>query len=230
MWQLLSCVLAGCLAAVQPASPGPLRLLFIGNSLTYTNDLPALVAALGRANGRAVLYEQVAGPNLALEDHWQQGEARHAIARGVWDVVVLQQGPSALPESRTQLVSYARRFATEIRKAGATPALLMVWPSRARRGDFPGVSRSYTAAADAVEGILLPVGEAWREAWRRESRLPLYGPDGFHPSALGTHLAALVIYEALTGQAAASAAGAGVTEEQLAVLHAAARAVLSRRR
>ena len=30
--------------------------------------------------------------------------------------------------------------------------------------------------------------------------LPLYGPDGFHPSPLGTYLAALVVDAGLTGQ------------------------------
>jgi hypothetical protein len=27
----------------------------------------------------------------------------------------------------------------------------------------------------------------------------LYGPDGFHPAPLGTYLAALVVYEGITG-------------------------------
>ena len=31
-------------------------------------------------------------------------------------------------------------------------------------------------------------------------RLPLYGPDGFHPSPLGTYLTALVVLAGLTDQ------------------------------
>lgn len=46
---------------------------------------------------------------------------------------------------------------------------------------------------------LLPVAAAWRTAWRRDPSLELYGPDGFHPSELGTALAALVVYAGLTG-------------------------------
>jgi len=46
----------------------------------------------------------------------------------------------------------------------------------------------------------LPAGEAWRAAWRRDSTLALYGPDAFHPSILGTYVAALVIYGGLTGR------------------------------
>ena len=42
--------------------------------------------------------------------------------------------------------------------------------------------------------MLMPVGEAWRGAWRQNPDAPLYGPDGFHPTPTGTYLAALVIY------------------------------------
>ena len=191
------------LAMLLVAQPQPLRILFIGNSLTYANDLPALVCGLARSAGRQAVCESVAKPDYSLEDHWNGRDARAAIARG-WDVVVLQQGPSALPESRRLLIAYAKRFAAEIRKAGARPALYMVWPSQTRRGDFPGVSQSYAAAAKAVDGLLLPVGDAWRAAWLADATLPLYASDGLHPSASGTYLAALVIYAQLFGAPAPS--------------------------
>jgi len=75
----------------------------------------------------------------------------------------------------------------------------MVWPSEARSFDFPGVSSSYADAADLVGGLLFPAGEAWLDAWADDEALGLYGPDRFHPSPLGTYLAALVMYEQLTG-------------------------------
>jgi hypothetical protein len=178
---------------------GPTRVLFVGNSLTTTNDLPSRVCDLSLAAGDAWDTSVVAYPSYSLEDHWQRGDAARVIERGAWKFVVLQQGPSALPESRVLLVDYARRFDKEARAAGARTALYMVWPSLARRGDFPGVSQSYGAAASSVGGLLLPVGDAWRAAWREDARLPLYGEDGFHPSLLGTALGAVVIYEHLSG-------------------------------
>ncbi len=93
---LRSLVLA-LLAVTQPAVPT--RILFIGNSLTYSNDLPAMVCAMARAASRNAVCESVTKPDYSLEDHWQERDARRAVARG-WDFVVLQQGPSALPESR----------------------------------------------------------------------------------------------------------------------------------
>ena len=145
-----------------------------------------MVEALARAAGTvAVETTAVTASNFSLEDHWNQGNARAAIARGGWSAVILQQGPSALPESRVLLRDYSKRFAAEAQKAGARPALYMVWPSQARARDFDDVSRSYTLAARDVAGLLLPAGDAWREAWRRDPSLALYGSDGFHPSGLG---------------------------------------------
>jgi hypothetical protein len=177
---------------------GELRVLFIGNSLTYSNDLPAIVEALAAASKqKRFIYKSIAFPDFGLQEQWERGEARKAIAREKWDVVVLQQGPSALEESRQILLEYTRRFDQEIRASGARTALYMVWPSEARFKDFERVIESYRLAADEVKGMLFPVGRAWREAWKRDAKMALYSGDRFHPSVAGSYLAALVIYEKL---------------------------------
>ncbi|HYH83784.1 MAG TPA: hypothetical protein VEX86_28590 [Longimicrobium sp.] len=172
-------------------------VLFIGNSLTYFNQLPEMVRALALAAGDTLRVGMVANPDWSLEDHWNGGAARSAIQQRGWEAVVLQQGPSALPESRVLLIEYTRRFAGEIRAAGGTPALYAVWPSYPRFGDFDRASESYRLAAEEVDGTLLPAGEAWRAAWRAEPGLALYSADGLHPSLTGTYAAALVIYAKL---------------------------------
>jgi hypothetical protein len=163
------------------------------------NDLPGLVSALARASGaRPVATESVSRPGYGLQDHWVSEATRRALAKGGWDVVVLQQGPSAT-EGRPSLLEYSARFAAEARRLGARTALYMVWPSRARARDFDGVSDSYRMASEATGAILLPAGDAWRIAWAEDPDLALYGPDGFHPSPAGSYLAALVILQGLTG-------------------------------
>ena len=119
--------------------------------------------------------------NFSLEDHWNQGSARATVAKGNWSFVVLQQGPSALPESRVLLREYARRFAGEARKTGARTALYMVWPAKARSRDFDAVSESYALAARDVDGVLIPAGDAWREVWRRDPGTALYGERRLSP-------------------------------------------------
>lgn len=62
------------------------------------------------------------------------------------------------------------------------------------------MSTAYQLAASAAHGVVLPAGEAWRAAWVTDSGLPLYGPDDFHPSPMGTFLAAMEIYDRLSGR------------------------------
>ena len=76
----------------------------------------------------------------------------------------------------------------------------MVWPAKSRFFDYDGVLDSYKTATELVDGLFLPAGEAWRVAWNYDSELMLYGPDQFHPSALGTYLAALVMYQKFSGR------------------------------
>lgn len=214
----------GCAGGSSPslASPpasapaGAPRVLFVGNSLTEGHALPAMVAALASASGQPLAVEAVTFGGFSLEDHWNQGDARRAIARGGWRFVVLQQGPSSLPASRTNLVEWTRRFGEEIRRAGARPALYSVWPESARASAFADVTRSYFEAAASVDGLFLPAGEAWRAASRRSPALELYGPDGFHPTPRGTYLAALLITAQLLARSpvglASDVGGGGVPD------------------
>jgi hypothetical protein len=161
--------------------------------------MPAMVEALAASQKKRFVHQSVVFPNFSLQDHWEKGDAQRAIASAKWNFVVLQQGPSALEDSRQSLLDYTRRFAKLIRDAGATPALYMVWPSKARFRDFDRVVESYALAAREVKVIVLPVGAAWQQAWKLDPKLPLYGEDQFHPSPAGSYLAALVIYAKLFG-------------------------------
>jgi hypothetical protein len=185
-------------SAATPPDEQPLRVLFIGNSQTSTNNLPAFVAELARVTRREkIQFRAIAPSAVTLAGHWFTQAAVRAIEDGRWDAVVLQQGPSVLPDSRATLCYYAKEFADEARAVGATPYLLMVWP---RRGNAVGeVISSYAAAATAAEATLLPAGAAWDAALRRMPSLALYRWDGIHPNRLGTYLAALTVYAGLRG-------------------------------
>lgn len=196
---LLLAVATSCGSTSPRPGPDPdLRILFIGNSLTYVNDLPLIVEALadsvpGLTPGERLAPTMAAFPDYALEDHWANGTAVRAINQGKWSVVVLQQGSSALDESRVNLREWTRKFDERIRAVGARTAMYAVWPLASRQFDFDRVNESYTLAATDVSGMLFPVGEAWRAAWRRDPNLELYAPDGLHPSIRGSYIGALVI-------------------------------------
>jgi phage tail protein X len=200
------CLLAatlGCLGTTEPSTvtlPGRdgRPVLFIGNSLTYYNDLPLIVEALadsvpGLAPQERLAVSMAAYPDFGLAEHWQDGTALQALERNTWNTVVLQQGSSALDESRVILREFTKRFDAKVKAAGARTALYAVWPSAARQFDFDRVNESYTLAASDVNAMLFPVGEAWRAAWRRDANMALYSPDGLHPTVRGSYVGALVI-------------------------------------
>ena len=213
-------------------------VLFIGNSLTYWNDLPLIVQALAdSAGGQSLAVMVVAFPDYNLDDHRAEGTALRAIGRGGWEVVVLQQGPSSLAENRAQLRASVGALNGEIRGVSATPALYSVWPSASRREDFDRAIESYALAAQDVNGLLFPVAAAWLAAWRRDSLLALYSADGLHPSVAGSYLAALVMYGVLFDRSPVglpprvrlvSGGQLGVTPEVAGVLQAAAAEALGR--
>lgn len=189
-----------CLPAAANSSPSaakpPLRVLFIGNSLTSWHNLPGYVASLAKRSGDSTFrYRMIAPPAVGLEDHWRIQRTRRALAEQRWDVVVMQQGPSAEPASRVHLCTWTKRFADLARSRGARPRLLMVWS--AGRFGLQEVIDSYAAAAAAADAPALPAGVAWAAAWKRKPGLALHARDGLHPSRLGTYLAALVVYAGL---------------------------------
>ncbi|HUP90545.1 MAG TPA: hypothetical protein VM100_14395 [Longimicrobiales bacterium] len=160
--------------------------------------MPATFAAIAAQANVRVVAQSVALPNLALIDHVKgESNALAVLRAGKWDYVVLQQGPTSEGPSpgRDTLILATQMLDTEIRKNGARTALYMVWPTRERLAYFDNVRDAYKAAADTVHGLLIPVGEAWRIAWKADSTLALYSADDFHPSPSGTRLAALVMAE-----------------------------------
>lgn len=195
-------VTVGCLHSAPPTEPFEAHekhVLFVGNSLTYVNDLPGVFQDLAIAGGYDVGVTTLANPNVALIDYISDPGAMALIGRGTWDFVVLQQGTTSVPICRDTLVLAARIMDPYIRRGGGVPALMMSWPSADRRAVFPNVHDSYALAAQSIDGLFLPVGDAWLEAWKENPGQPLYSGDGYHPSQAGTYLAALVIYEKLTG-------------------------------
>jgi hypothetical protein len=213
-----------------PVSEGGTRVLFVGNSLTYTNNLPAMYLALARLAGYDSIQTSVAAfPNFALEDHWAEGSARRSLAQGRWTYVIMQQGSSALPSSQVNLRTWATQFAAPIRAAGAVPVMFMVWPTTDVLGNFPAVLTSYRDAAWAIDGIFAPAGDGWTAHGDLSA---LYSGDGLHPSIRGTYIAAVVLLERTLGirpsQLPGTIPGASVAESEVRALQRAAQVALDR--
>lgn len=179
------------LAPVLLAQNGTMRVLFLGNSLTAGNDVPGLVRALAHLQGVTLTYDERSPGGVSLEDHWNFGHGQ-LLQQAAFDVVVLQQGPSTLPESQSNLRTWAMTWADFARAQGATPALYMVWPHTWQSNGFTLVSQSYRNAAGAAGAAVFPAGEAWEAALAASPGLQLYSDD-LHGNQAGSLLAAMVI-------------------------------------
>lgn len=187
----------GCvLALAGPLVCAPLRVLFLGNSLTAGNDVPGLVQAMAQLQGVDLHYAAEHPGGYAIEDHWRDGH-QALLHTGDYDVLVLQQGPSTLPESQAHLRQWTATWAAEARRFGTRPALYMIWPVRTQANGFALVSESYRNAALAADAVVFPAGEAWQAALSANPSVQLYSSDGLHAQPAGSFLAAMVIARGL---------------------------------
>lgn len=184
--------------AQRPFNPAAdLNVVFVGNSLTYSNDLPSIVVHIAALDNVVIHAVSVVAGNYSLDDHWIDGTIQSTLTSNNYDYLIGQQGPSALPESQVLLKEAAIKIAMECEKHETKFALYMVWPSLGRDFDRDNSIKSYTNAAMSSGSLLCPAGLAWKLAWQKDKNLPLYGPDNFHPSLHGSVLAAITIYAAI---------------------------------
>ena len=175
------------------------HILFVGNSLTYTNDLPAIVARLAKEKGIDVTTEMLAFPDYALEDHWNEGRMQTLIKEKQFDFVIVQQGPSSQAGGRAMLLDYGARIKTLCEENKAKLAFFMVWPAFANLHTFDSVIKNYSDAATSTHSLLCPAGAVWKQHFTGTHDYSYYGPDQFHPSEKGSEAAAGVIVETLFG-------------------------------
>lgn len=209
---LLILVLALATASSPQASDAPIRILFIGNSYTYVNNLPAMLSRLAESSRPVrMLHGEFAGVGGGtLMSHWRGGRAVEMIRGGAWDYVVLQE-QSMLAGSRVNgrpimgdpetsgFYEAARLFDAEIKKSGARTVFYLTWARKTRPEMQARLNDAYVRIARELNALLVPAGPAWQRARQQHPGIELYVEDGSHPSSAGTFLAAAVFYATLFG-------------------------------
>ncbi|MEQ8713598.1 MAG: SGNH/GDSL hydrolase family protein [Cyclobacteriaceae bacterium] len=183
-----------------PASheSGDFSILFVGNSLTYSNSLPQLVVERAKeANDLVINAHTIAYGNYAIIDHWNDGNVQKEIASGQYDYVIIQQGPSSQAFGRQVLIEYGSKFKELCESHNTELVYYMVWPSRQYYHTFDGVIKNHEDAATMNNALLAPVGQVWKRHFDITQDFSYYGSDGFHPSLKGSQVAAEVIVNTL---------------------------------
>jgi hypothetical protein len=199
-------------------------VLFIGNSYTYVNDLPAVLADLAAASGgaRPIATKTIGVGGATLQAHWERGEAVNAIRSVRWDFVVLQE-QSLLPTVDPERMSrYARLFDTEIRKSGARTILVLTWARAGNRDMQRALDDAYASLARELGSLVAPVGPAWQRVLTARPQLRLHQEDGSHPSPLGTYVAACVFHAVIHGKPPERSPRHAPSGEDAALAHTAA--------
>jgi len=185
------------------------RILFIGNSYTSVNDLPATFASLARSGGHSVQTAMVAQGGAYLADEVGSDAVATSLRATAWNVIVLQEQSQvpAVPAVRArQMDPAARTLTATVRGVGALPILFQTW---AHRDGWPeqgladyaamqlGLDDGYLATARELAVAVAPVGAAWSVVRRAGPGIELWQSDGSHPTVAGTYLAACVFYAVL---------------------------------
>lgn len=190
-----------------------LRVLFIGNSYTYGNDLPGLIKQLLPARGIKLEHESVTPGGATLEKQWADGKALAAIRKQKWDYVVLQEQSMRPFRDREAMFKAARLLHAEIVKTGAKTLLYETWAAKASPDEQPKLTDAYEMLGRELGATVVPAGEAWKKAIA--AGFELHGSDGRHPNRRGSYLAACLFVATLTGETPVDLPNQGTTEGKL---------------
>lgn len=222
-----------------PARPA-LSVLFVGNSLTYVNDLPTVVKrfAAGSPLRSEITVRSITPGSARFSDHWRNGQVTAELRRHPPDVLILQ-GQSTEPLYEPQDFShYAELLKGEADRARTTTVLFATW-ARPRGDEYyrdPSsggspdemqmrLNTAYESLASDLGAVLAPVGLAWQRAQRDIPDIELL--DGTqHPTPAGTYLAAAVLCRVLLQQSSVSSSFyAGVPKQTALSLQRIANAI-----
>ncbi len=207
---LLFCTATACRAQVAR------NVLFIGNSYTQVNDLPAMVAAIAESMGDRMTYQSNTPGGCTFSMHCTN-QSMQLIRSGEWDAVVLQEQSQlpSFPQSQVEaeVFPYAKQLTDSIyaRNPCCEPMFYMTWGrrdgDRQNAAEFPVLGtyegmdsmlcERYTYMALTNDAALCPVGRVWHYLRDNHSDIELYQADGSHPSVAGTYAAACAFYTLL---------------------------------
>lgn len=218
----LPVLLIAAVTSAAPATPdvqvpqvdSPTRVLFVGNSYLYYNNslhghLRQLIIGADPLMRAKLKFKSATIGGARLEHHnidWLTQPGNIGVKQP-FEVVVLQ-GDSAAALTEPRRIAFkeiVQKHAAIIQSRGGKLALYMppsyVTPhKRVSKNNISLNESLYVTTGNDVKALVIPVGLAFEESYRRDPNLRLHAPDGSHPSLYGTYLAAATSYAALYGK------------------------------
>ncbi len=190
-----------------------MKILFVGNSYTYYNDMPTLFSRLCGCNGkRAQVFSVTKGGRKLHENLDSADETTRQLEAVVrtnsMDVCILQEHSilpilefdrfSANVEALMEKLGSARYvlYQTWGRKTGST---FLAEHGLTTRTMALQLRDAYTKVAQTTGADRAPVGLCFLEISENHPEIDLYDPDLTHPSYAGSCLSAMTHYRTLFG-------------------------------
>lgn len=190
----------------------PVKVLFIGNSYTHMNNMPALFELIAKSQGTDVYVEMSAESNHTFEMHTQRKTLFETIRSQKWDHIVLQGFSRELAQSQEEIdrktTPYVKIILDSIyaNNASTNVLLFMTWGyengylHREELNTYEKMTNKihvgYTYLSEKFNVSIVPVGLVWKE-FRTASTMRLYKKDGQHPIRKGSYLAACTFYASI---------------------------------
>ncbi len=186
------------------------KVLFLGNSFTFANDLPEIFKQLAMKGGKKVYVESNTPGGYTLSGHSQNQASLQLINSTNWDYVVLQeqsQIPSWIPDRDTLMYPFAIILDSliHVNHLCTKTMFFMTWAHKNGDLGLPAGSDTYEAMqqrlrsgymqiADSLDAEVTPAGWVWRHVRQNYPSVELYSSDNYHPALEGTYLAACSFY------------------------------------
>lgn len=200
----------------EPINKAP-KILFLGNSFLFVNDLPATFALLSQSGGYDIAYEELSDGGYHLsyfaDPEDELGAQFYDIcANYELDYVILQEQsrlPTLKDDAKQEMYPAARTLDETIKKTGAQTVFLMTWAykngddltefgidSVTTRDEMQTqLAETYTEISGELDALLSPAGIAFVRAADAYPDIALWdAEDNMHPTLAGTYLAACTLY------------------------------------
>lgn len=186
-------------------------ILFIGNSFTFYNDMPAsLFAPICKEAGYNVKVDSITSGGYFLHQFASLGdkygkEVDRLLHETKYDYVILQEQSGNAVSSPSSFFGGVRSLARKIKASGCENIILFeTWGYKkgyhllpTHGGDTATMEEkmraSYTAIAEETDSEVALVGVAFRDIYENTD-INLYDSDLYHPSEKGSMLAAYTIF------------------------------------
>ncbi|MCZ4407940.1 T9SS type A sorting domain-containing protein [Cryomorphaceae bacterium 1068] len=214
MKKLATYVILACMALSNIQAQTTKKVLFIGNSYTAYNTLPAMVSNMATNTGDELIFDSNTPGGARFLNHATNPTTLNKIAADNWDYVALQaqsQETSFSAEYKeAELYPFAEILIDSIRSnyECSEPMFYMTWGREngdvnncgfipwvcTYEGMDDSIRATYTYMADIYHTEIAPTGAVWRYLRENHSEIGLYTADGSHPSLAGSYAAACAFY------------------------------------